>query len=52
MNKSVGYIKPIKTFTDKKGTWWIEFKQEDLKKLLESKPLERCTKVLVKSEKV
>ena len=28
-------IKPIKTFTDEKGNWWIEFKSDELKKALD-----------------
>lgn len=28
-------IKPIKTFTDDKGNWYIEFKSDEVKKALE-----------------
>ena len=27
------YIKPIKSYTDKDGAWWIEFKEKDVKEL-------------------
>tara|TARA_R110001606_G_scaffold333748_1_gene481545 strand:+ start:76 stop:192 length:117 start_codon:yes stop_codon:yes gene_type:complete len=32
MNKE---IKPIRTYKDKKGNWWVEFKAKDLKELIQ-----------------
>jgi len=30
------YIKPIRSYTDKDGTWWIEFKEKDVKEIFEN----------------
>jgi hypothetical protein len=27
------YINPIRSYTDEDGTWWMEFKEKDVKEL-------------------
>ena len=29
------YIKPIRSYTDEDGTWWIELNKKDVKELFE-----------------
>lgn len=39
--KPDNYIKPVKSHTDKNGTWWIEFKEKDVKELFEKYKVEK-----------
>jgi len=33
MNTNKNYITPIRNYTDKDGSWWIKFKEKDVKNL-------------------